>query len=421
MPHTNHPLSQSERLEYIKKRLNDSQLNPIEIYTLMDQLSYHSSIHASTHFPAFGSVHTGFSIEELHLLTLALVSNHTKLDLSGFVSDKQSTGGALGSRTSLIVTAIIVASGFMMPKIASRANRTPAGTVDVMEVFTHINLIHSQVLKTLERARGCIVSDQELWNFNHDHFIRFDEPVSFSSFDKIIISLFAKKLLTSVNHLVIDIPVGKNMLIKKFSDGETIAHTCIMLGKRFGITVSADIHEIYEPIGSGVGVMIEAKDTLEILENNPHRPKKLEDKSIRLAGKLLDICYKDQKSHLNGKEVAKEILFSGKALTSFKNIIEAQGGNPDISSQQLSRPIHTFELKSKKSGTIYEIDMRNMNTIAKILGAPQDKQAGIHIIKHKKDIISNNEVLAEIYANDIYHFDEAVESLENLPIYTIEN
>jgi len=53
-------------------------------------------------------------------------------------------------------------------------------------------------------------------------------------------------------------------------------------------------------------------DVLKILKRDSTAPKDLEEKSIILSGKLLEISGKDKKG--KGEKLAKQILDSGKAF-----------------------------------------------------------------------------------------------------------
>ena len=153
-----------------------------------------------------------------------------------------------------------------------------------------------------------------------DVIIEVEEPLSFESFDKIIVSIIAKKVAVSTNHLVLDIPIGKTMKIKRLSDGERVAQKFRKLAERFDIKLSIDINPTLEPAGRGVGPSLEVRDALYVLEQNKKRPLKLEAKALRLASKLLDLCYKSAKINKNGEEEAKDMLTSGKALKKLREI-----------------------------------------------------------------------------------------------------
>ncbi len=73
--------------------------------------------------------------------------------------------------------------------------------------------------------------------------------------------------------------------------------------------------------------------------------------------------------------MAREILESGKAWEKMREIIEEQGGNPDIKPEEI--PIggdKTYTFTASTSGYVTAIDNRAVTGgIAKAAGAPEDK------------------------------------------------
>ena len=143
----------------------------------------------TTYFVAAG-FKDGFSSDELYYLTKAMVETGTVLDFKGIVADKHSIGGVAGTRTTMIVVPIVTAVGFLMPKTSSRAITSPAGTADVMEILAKVNFTPEQIKKIVNDVGGCIVWGGHLGIAPADDvIIRIEEPLSFESFDKIIVSI----------------------------------------------------------------------------------------------------------------------------------------------------------------------------------------------------------------------------------------
>lgn len=417
--------NQIQAIESIKKKLLGKKLNYQEIYNLMDEISHQRLSDVLIAYFAAASFKEGYKINELYDFTKAMVETGTKLHFDGIVADKHSTGGVSGTRTTLIIVPIIAAAGFKIPKISSRAITTPAGTADVMEVIAKVNFTPHQIEHIVNKVGGCIA-----WNGHlgiapaDDVLIKVEEPLSFESFDKIIISIMAKKVAVSTNHLILDIPVGKTMKIRHFKDAEQIEEKFKLLGKKFNMEIITDINEMLEPAGRGVGPALEVRDVLYVLEQKKERPLALEAKALRLAGKLLNICYKDAKINPpagGGEEEALKILTDGTALKKFHEIIKLQGGNDQILSDTFKINSHKKEINSHLSGKIKEINNYNLNTIAKILGAPSDKFAGIYLLKKIDEKVIKHEPLFLMYSSDRYRLKEAEVTFSNFPIYEIES
>ncbi|HRN70338.1 MAG TPA: thymidine phosphorylase, partial [Candidatus Woesebacteria bacterium] len=362
----------------------------------------------------------GFSDEELYYLTKAMVETGTQLKFPGIVADKHSIGGIAGTRATMIVVPIITAAGYKMPKTSSRAITSPAGTADVMEVFAKVTFTPEYINTIVRKTGGCIVWGGHLGIAPADDvIIRVEEPLSFESFDKIIVSIMAKKIAVGANHLIIDIPVGKTMKVKNEQDAKIVKKKFEHIAKRFGMKILVDVNETYQPAGNSVGPFLEAIDVLKVLEQDPSRPIDLEERSLRLAGKLLNLCYETDRIKKDGFEEAKQLLTSGKALYKFKEIIAAQYGNPDVSWKTMKHTAHKKEIIATESGKIKDIQNYNLNSVAKLLGAPEDKMAGVELLKRKGDSIIKNEPIMYFYATNKYNLAEAIETIKHFPIYSI--
>ncbi len=408
-------------MEAIKKKLLGKKLNYKEIYSLMDEISKKKISNVLTTYFVAASFKEGFSDDELYYLTKAMVDTGKKIEFDGIVADKHSTGGVAGTRTTMIVIPIIAAAGFKIPKLSSRAITSPAGTADTMEVLASVTFSTHKVKEIVEKTGGCIV-----WNGAmgiapaDDIIIKIEEPLAFESFDKIIVSIMAKKIAVSTNHLVLDIPYGATMKVRHKSDAQKVSEKFKKLAKRFGIETIIESNATFEPTGRGVGPTLEARDVLYVLEQSEKRPLALEEKALRLAGKLLDICYKDANMKLDGAANAKKILTSGLALSKFKEIIHEQDGDNTITSKTLNLKAHIHKIRANKKGKIIALNNYNINALAKILGAPDDKRAGLYLYKRIGEHVEKKEELIDFYSSSAHDLTEATETIVNLPIYTIE-
>lgn len=405
----------------IQKKLLGKRLSYREVYAIMDEISQEKLTDILTTYFVASSFREGYTPQELYHFTKAMVETGNKLKFDGIVADKHSVGGIAGTRATMILVPIIAAAGFKIPKISSRAITTPAGTADVMEAIASVEFTPREVEKIVNRVGGCIA-----WNGRlgiapaDDVIIRVEEPLAFESFDKIIISVMAKKIAAGTTHLALDLPYGKTAKIRHFSDAQKVAKKFKTLADHFKIKTVFDINEMLEPAGRGIGPILEVRDVLYILEQAKDRPLRLEAKAVRLAGMLLDLCYKERRIKKNGEDEALKILKSGAALTKFREIVAAQKGDPDISSKSLKLAPYKKEITSAVSGRIKDINNYNLNTAARVLGSPKDKAAGIYLLKKLDHNVDRNEAMMKIYSSDKYRLKEAEVTLRNMPIFTIE-
>ncbi|MBI3956115.1 thymidine phosphorylase [Candidatus Gottesmanbacteria bacterium] len=410
-------------IDAIKKKLTGKRLSYYEIFAIMDEIANQRLGPVLTTYFAAAGFTEGFNDEELFFLTKAMVDTGPKLHFKGIVADKHSTGGVAGTRTTMILVPIIAAAGFQIPKTSSRAITSPAGTADTMEVVAPVTFSPKQIEALVARVGGCIVWGGHLGLAPADDvIIQVEQPLAFESFDKIIVSIMAKKVASGATHLVLDIPVGPTMKIQHFKDAEVIAKKFSFLAGKLAMKVILDINEALENAGRGIGPVLEARDVFAVLAQDPDRPLALEAKTLRLAGKLLSLCFGDTKGKegTDGEAVAREILASGQAMKKMREIIKAQGGDPDIDITHVTPGKFRHEVGSPRAGRVSRIDNRQITVVCRILGCPTDKKAGMYLNRKLEESVDKGDILCTLYSSDKWRLQEAVETMKNVPVYTIE-
>ncbi|MCK5022901.1 MAG: hypothetical protein KAS04_01875, partial [Candidatus Aenigmarchaeota archaeon] len=194
---------------------------------------------------------------------------------------------------------------------------------------------------------------------------------------------------------------------------ETLAKEFIQLGKKLNIKVNCISTYANQPIGHCVGPTLEAKEALSTLVNGKG-PADLVDKATILAGTLLEFSGKK-----NGQKLAHEILRSKKAYKKMQEIIEAQGGNPDIKPKDLYPGKKVAEFKSRNSGKILWMSNKAVDIISREAGTPKDKGAGIFFKKKIGDTVKKGETLFELYAEKTNKFNRAIELAHKLDVVKI--
>lgn len=413
-------------LQAIRKKLVGKRLNYNEIFAVMDAISNEKLSPILTTYFAASGYSKGFNNEELYYLTKAMIETGERLHFKGIVADKHSIGGVPGTRTTLIVVPIVAVAGFLIPKSSSRAITTAGGTGDDMEVLAPVTFTKDEIYRIVRLANACIV-----WGGSvdiapaDDELIKVEEPLLFESFDKIVVSIMAKKIAFGSNHIVIDLPYGKHVKVRKRSDAEILKRKFEILAKKFDVTLQVYLHDTNQPAGRGIGPLLETKEALKVLEQLPDRPQDLEEKAITLAGILLDLCLKDSSKKLRdqvkkefgtGRMWATYILTSGHALKKMREIIKAQGGNSDIISKDLTPGKFAYDVKVKESGIVKEVDSKNVTILTKILGAPKQKKSGMYLHKKTGEKVNPGEIVFTLYSESQRNLEEAKDSLTNFPI-----
>ncbi len=393
--------SKPESVNHIREKLFGKRLSYEEMYHIMDDISHDRLTDVEKTYFVTACFTQGLNSDEIIDMTRAMVATGEKLKLKGMVLDKHCIGGIPGNRTTMIVIPIVAAAGFTIPKTSSRAITSPAGTADTMECLAKVELPESRIKQIIHNIGTCIVHGGSM-NLApaDDKIIQVEHPLSIDAEGQLLASVMAKKYSVGATHVLIDIPMGKSTKANTWKKAKHLKQMFELIGKKLGMFVKVVITDGSQPIGDGVGPLLEAQDVMAVLRNDPHAPADLKKKALHMAGILLEMTgkYKD------GEKIAKEILASGKALKKMNQIIAAQG-------KQKKPKLGEFRyaLRASKVGRIKSIDNEIISKIARIAGAPDDKGAGLFINHKVHDFVQKNDILYTIYAQSQFKLNLALD------------
>ena len=362
--------------------------------------------YSNIHLSAFITACAGdrMDIDEISNLTKAMIASGKQLNWNiKIVVDKHCIGGLPGNRTTPLVVAIVAAYGLTMPKTSSRAITSPAGTADTMEVLTNVTLSPEEITAVVEKEGGCFVwGGTAQLSPADDVLIKIEKALDIDSEGQLIASVLSKKAAAGSTHVVIDIPVGETAKVRSSKMAEKLKNHMETVGNVVGLNVKVVITDGTQPVGRGIGPTLEAIDILKVLQNETDAPMDLMDRSLLLAGELIELSGKVEKG--KGTETAKEVLTSGKAYEKFLAICKAQG--------RFSKPVlapYKIEIRAEKSGSLERIDNRKIAKLAKLSGAPQSKSAGILLNVHLNDKIEKDDLLYTLFAESQGELNYALE------------
>jgi putative thymidine phosphorylase len=394
---------------YIKEKLEGKKLDYDKIYSIVNDISLNrlTDIEMTTFVTSY-YVHKS-NMEEIADLTNAMIKTGQKLDFGKkIVVDLHSVGGVPNNRTTMIVVPIIVAAGYAFPKTSSRSITSPAGTADTMEVLCDVKISVPRLKKIMKKVGGFLI-----WGGSvnlapaDDKIIQIERPLNLDSPVQMAASIMAKKVSVGSTHLLLEIPVGRETKIKKMSQAMKLKKIFKTLGKRLGIKVRTVITNGNEPVGNGIGPILEVKDVLYILKNDARGPSDLKNKSLLLAGDILEFIGVGKKS----RQMAKEILESGLAYKSFMDIVKAQGGK-EVDPDELKPGKFSYDFLSERDGYLSGYDNIHLARVARFAGAPRDKSAGVFLYKKAGNRVKKKEKILTIYSNNKVKLEHAVDLIK---------
>jgi thymidine phosphorylase len=300
------------------------------------------------------------------------------------------------------VVPICAAGGLTFAKTSSRAITSAAGTADVIETIADVEFSMAELKKIIKKVGACMVWGGSLKIVPADNkIIKIEKILNIDPEAQLIASIMSKKLAVGSKYILIDIPYGKTAKLSR-KRAEKLKRKFEYLGKYFHKNLKCIITDGSQPIGNGIGPALELMDILKILDPKKTGLKDLEEKSLLQAGTIFEMTGKAKKG--KGIEMAKEILYSGKAFDKFKEIIKAQNGNLNrLKIGKFKEDIH-----SKKKGKIIEIDNKLISALARMAGCPIDKSSGIYLHKHVGDNLKKGERMMSLYAESKHRLNEAV-------------
>lgn len=336
----------------------------------------------------------GLDRDEVLYLTRAMLESGERLDWrESLVADKHCIGGIPGNRTSMVVVPIVAAHGMLIPKTSSRAITSPAGTADTMEVLAEVNLAPDTLRAIVHRQRGCLA-----WGGTarlapvDDVLISVERPLGIDAPGQLVASILAKKLAAGSTHLLIDIPVGATAKVRHMREALQLRKLFEFVGDRMGLHLEVVITDGRQPLGRGIGPVLEARDVMQVLENHSAAPPDLRQKALRLAGRVLE--FDPDVRGGDGYTIARDILDSGRALAKMNAIIEAQGRRRDALAPGPLR----YEIAADRDGVVTAIDNFLVARAARIAGAPMDKGAGVDLLKKLGEPVQKGEPLYRVHA-----------------------
>ncbi len=385
---------------FIKKKLKGKRLNYREFLTIIkDIVTGKLSEIEISYFVAAGYVHE-LNIDETAALTRAIINTGQILKLRNkIVVDKHCIGGVAGNRTTMVAVPILAAAGLTIPKTSSRSITSAAGTADTVEVLCPVDFDMQKMKKIIRKTGACLA-----WGGSmnlapaDDKIIKVEYPMSLDPVGQLIASILGKKKSVSSTHILIDIPVGKGAKIENLKHALDLKQKFLAVARRLHVKLNVVITDGSQPIGNGIGPALEARDVIKVLQCSPDGNTLLREKSLMLAGEIFCLARKT-KTSAEGYNLAKKILSEGKAWKKFVQIITAQGGKiPSLKNIRFANYRH--DIISKKSGKVVHIDNGMMNRLARVAGAPFDKEAGVWLYMHKGDSVKKGDVLFSVYSDN---------------------
>ena len=368
----------------------------------------------------------GLSDVETAYLTEAFVESGDVLDfsqISDFIADKHSTGG-VGDKVTLVLIPILASLDVYTAKLSGRGLGFTGGTIDKLESIPNFKceLSNEEFFNQIKKVKVAISSQSpNLTPADGKIYALRDVTATVDNKSLICASVVSKKIASGATSIVLDVKFGSGAFIKTPEEARELGDLMIQTGQILNKNIDVIISSMEQPLGTSVGNSLEVIEAIEFLKGIYNED--LYEITLNLVYKTLMNCAKVTTIQ-QAKVLMDKVIKNGSALEKLKEIIIAQGGNPDVIKNYnlFNRGKNKIEIKSLESGNISKLTALDVAHSAKLLGAGRDKKtdkidygAGIILCKKIGDSVNVGDVVMELYYNNVEpsRLDEAVKIARN--------
>lgn len=355
----------------------------------------------------------GMESREISRWTDAMINSGEKMNwskLSRPTVDKHSTGG-VGDKITLPLAPLVAACGAAVPQLSGRGLGHTGGTLDKLESIPgwRASLTNEEMLKVLQdcgavicaAGAGLAPADKKLYALR-------DVTATVEAIPLIASSIMSKKIAEGTSALVLDVKTGAGAFMSDPEKAKELAHVMVGLGKRAGVKTLALVTAMDIPLGLTVGNALEVRESVEVLAGGG--PADVVELTVLLAREMLELA------GIKGAD-PEAALKNGKAMDVWRQMISAQGGDPDA---KLPVAKETTVFTAHESGTVVSMDALKVGLAAWRLGAGRSRQgekvqagAGIEIHAKPGDVVNAGSPLFTLHTDTPAAFTRALESLQD--------
>lgn len=364
----------------------------------------------------------GATDEETVALTKAMMHSGQVLDLGDVKSprvDKHSTGG-VGDKPSIILAPLLAAMDVKVPMVSGRGLGHTGGTLDKLESIPGMKTALSiEEFKATLNSVGAAMMGQtgQMVPADRKLYALRDVTATVESIPLIASSIMSKKLAEDIEGLVLDVKTGAGAFMQSLEDARRLARTMVRIGSSMGVKTVALITSMEQPLGRTVGNALEIKECITALKGK--WSEDLKALILTLAAWMLNVgdCVSEEVdvrpmkdfALRSQKHDAMEYIERGDAFKKFVELVDAQGGNPEVAFKPNMLPTasRTKPVLSPSEGFIRKLNARAVGEASMLLGAGRsrmedsiDPASGIILNRKVGDSVRAGEPVAMLHYND---------------------
>jgi pyrimidine-nucleoside phosphorylase len=299
--------------------------------------------------------------------------------------------------------------GIVVPMVSGRGLGHTGGTLDKLDAIPGFrsDLSLAQARAQLERI-GCVLLGQngEIAPVDRKLYALRDATATVESIPLIAASIMSKKLAEGLTGLVLDVKRGSGSFLQTLERGVELAQTMIALGAAHDCPVVALVTAMDRPLGRACGNALETEEAIQALRGEG--PDDLMEVTYALGTEMMMLGGMAE-DRAAARERLESAIASGAAAEKFKEIIEAQGGNPAVVDDPAIMPqAEAIELfRAPRRGFVAQIEPRAIGRgIIALRGGRStmeeaiDPGVGFVITAKPGDWVEVGEPIASVFARD---------------------
>jgi thymidine phosphorylase len=395
-------------VELIIKKRERGELSTEEIRWLVEGYTKGSVADEQMSAMAMAILLNGMDRREIKDLTMAMIDSGERLDFQGLsapTADKHSTGG-VGDKITLPLAPLVASYGVAVPQLSGRGLGHTGGTLDKLEAIPgwQASLSNTELYSQLAEVgavicaagAGLAPADRKLYSLR-------DVTGTVEAIPLIASSIMSKKIAEGTSALVLDVKVGSGAFMKTLDRATELARTLVQLGQDAGVKTSALLTDMSTPLGLKIGNSLEVEESVEVLQGGG--PADVIELTVELAREMLRLVGIDADPAEN--------LRNGKAFDKWRQMISAQGGNPDA---ELPKAKHTHQIVAAESGVLSKYDALALGVASWRLGAGRERKedavqfgAGIELHAQLGSSVTKGQALMTLHTDTPEKFERAIE------------
>lgn len=415
-----------ERLKYIKELKDDKlDFDNSSIEILAELIDKYSDNQELISFLEELNI-DNFTPEEAVTLAQIIANTGKKLDISSKIGEciTKASIGEISDCVSLVGMSVLSSLGVKVVKITSPSYGKFSNTISRLQVFDGFDAnVTEDRFSLIANSIGCAIyeNDGEIASLDSkliDIMNKFTVP----SLPLIAVSLLAKKIALGASVVIYDVKCGEGGMVKHKADAYKLAEFLVSATNLAGMKSACVVTTLNQPITATVGSLVELREVVKTLSSgDAYFNSDLMNVSRELVEIAL-ILLKKANGRAEASEMFEEAILSGSALSKFREIIEAYGGNFDIINKDMSvlSNVAVSYVTAEIDGYMADIDSNGLYnaiiTMSKLKGPRSkiDKNAGIVLLEREGTRLIAGTKLARItYSFDNENFPKALKQVDS--------